>query len=163
MFCVLWGHEIISWNNESFFRIVHARMLLWVDESLPKVLQKPSLFRINSLSDIVFPFREQSGEMIPNISFFGNKVHVEREYVLALKEDSHPINIWLALQELFRNWKYLVFNFFMINPTHWVVQVVILVQEFKWKPDRQTHIIFRWFIKKWAMHCIFLLENNVTA
>jgi hypothetical protein len=113
-------------------------VLLRVHEPFPQVIKQPSFLGINTLGDVVLPFGEQASEVIANIAFFGDKVHVQREYVLALEEINNSLNALLALQELLRNGKHLVFNFFMVNPAHRVVQVVILVEEFEWEPDRET-------------------------
>ena len=138
VFRVLCCHEIIGRNNEALLRVVHARVLLRVHEPFPQVIKQPSLLGIDTLGDIVLPFGEQTSQVIADIAFFGDKVHVQREYVLTLKEINHSLNAWLALQELLRNGKHLVFNFFVVNPAHRVVQVVILVEEFEWEPDRET-------------------------
>jgi hypothetical protein len=110
-------------------------VFLRIDEPFPQVLNQPSLFRVYPLSHIIFPFGEQPSKVIANIAFFSDKVHIQRKYVLTLEEVDHSLNVWLALQKLLRNRKHLIFNFFMINPPHRVVQVIILVEEFEWEPD----------------------------
>lgn len=73
--------------------------------------------------------------MIPNIAFIGDKIHVQREYILALKEISHSFERWLSLQELLGDRENFVYNLIMINPAHRIVQVIVLIQKFKGEPD----------------------------